>query len=283
MTIDPTYQFAELNGTTFHYESRGSGPAMILLHSGISDLRFWDDQMDVFAQQYRVIRYDLRGSGKTPGLAGGVSVHDDLRALLDRLGVDDVIVVGCSVGGGAAIDFTVVNPDRVQGLILVAAEVGGYEPEQIDQEAAAERDKIEAAVEEAYEAGETQKAASLYARLWMDGPKRTPDQPDPVVRAKAVEMIMTMLDLPEDEDDDYVELEPDAASHLSEIHVPTLVIIGDYDMDWLMAHADFIAQTIPGAQKAVMHGVAHYPNMEKPEEFNSLVLGFLANLNLTTM
>lgn len=279
MRVAPTYQFAELNGTTFHYESRGSGPAMVLLHSGVSDLRFWDDQIDVFAQHYRVIRYDLRGSGKTPGLAGGASAHADLRALLDYLGIDDVIVIGCSIGGGAAIDFSVANPGRVRSLILVAAAVGGYEPEQIDPEAAAERDQIGTTVEAAYAAGEIQRAASLYARLWMDGPKRTPDQVDPVVRAKAVEMIMTMFELPEDDDDGYIELEPDAACHLDAINAPTLVIIGDYDADWLRAHADFIAHTISGAQLEVMRGVAHYPNMEKPEEFNRLVLGFLETLN----
>ncbi len=282
MTVAPTYQFAQLNGTTFHYESRGAGPAMVLLHSGVSDLRFWDDQMDVFAQHYRVIRYDLRGSGKTPGLAGGTSAHADLRTLLDYLAIDDVIVIGCSIGGGAAIDFSVANAGRVRSLILVAASVGGYEPEQIDPEAAAERDKIGTTVEAAYAAGEIEHAASLYARLWMDGPKRMPDQVDPVVRAKAVEMIMTMFELPEDDDDGYVELEPDAASHLDAIKAPTLVIIGDYDVDRLRAHADFIAHAIPGAQQEVMHGVAHYPNMEKPEEFNRLVLSFLANLNPTT-
>lgn len=283
MTTAPTYQFAELNGTQFHYDIRGSGPAMVLLHSGVSDLRFWDDQIDVFAQLYRVIRYDLRGSGRTPGLAGGTSAHDDLRALLDHFAVNDVIVVGCSVGGGAALDFTVVNPDRVRALIPIAAAVGGYEPQQTDQEATAERDRIGTAVEKAYEAGDIEKAASLYARIWMDGPNRTPDQVDPVVRAKAVDMIMTMFELPEDEDDDYVELEPDAASHLFEINVPTLVIIGDSDVERLIAHAGFIAQTIPGAQQAIMHGVAHYPNMEKPEEFNRLVLDFLANLNSTAL
>ncbi|MBV7334081.1 alpha/beta hydrolase [Chloroflexi bacterium TSY] len=275
MSKAPTYQFAEINGTKFHYDLRGSGPTIVLIHSGVSDLRFWDAQADVFAERYQVLRYDLRGSGQTPGLAGGTSAHDDLRALLDHLNIDEVVVVGCSVGGGAAIDFSLNNPARVRALISVAAAVGGYEPDKIDEDALAERKAIGEAVEKAYEAGDLEKAATLYARVWMDGPKRSPEQVDPAIRTKAVQMLVTMFELPEDEDEEYLELEPNSASRLSEIGIPTLVIIGDYDVARLIFHADFISENIPNAEKVIMHGVAHYPNMEKPEEFNKIVLDFL--------
>ena len=276
MATATTYQFVEPNGTTFHYDVRGAGPALVLLHSGVSDLRFWDDQVDVLAQCYRVIRYDLRGSGQTPFGAGGQSGHDDLRAMLDHLNVDKAIVIGCSVGGGTAIDFAQAHPERTCALIPVAAAVGGYEPDQLDPTELAEREKIGQAVEEAYEAGDLERAAWLYAKVWMDGPKRTPEQVDATVRAKAVEMLVTLFKLPEFDEAEFTELEPDSAAKLAQIHAPTLVIIGDYDVERLIAHSDFIAQNIPGAQKVVMHGVAHYPNMEKPAEFNQLVLDFLA-------
>ncbi|MEZ4711574.1 MAG: alpha/beta fold hydrolase [Caldilineaceae bacterium] len=276
MMTAPTYQFVELNGTRFHYDVRGAGPALVLLHSGVSDLRFWDDQVDLFAQHYRVLRYDLRGSGQTPFGAGGKAGHDDLRALLDHLNVDKAIVIGCSIGGGTAIDFAQAHPDRTRALIPVAAAVGGYEPDQLAPDELAERAKIGQAVEEAYEAGDLERAAWLYAQVWMDGPKRTPEQVDPAVRAKAVEMLVTVFKLPEIDDENFVELQPNAAERLGQIHAPTLVIIGNYDVERLIAHSEFIAQNIPGAQKAIMHGVAHYPNMERPAEFNQLVLDFLA-------
>lgn len=275
MTNLSLYKFAEISGTAFHYDVRGAGPALVLIHSGVSDLRFWDDQIDIFAQTYQVIRYDMRGSGSTPFGLDGQSSHDDLRALLDHLGIDKTTVVGCSVGGGVAIDFALNYPERVNALIPVAAAVGGYEPEQVNKAHQAEREKIGEEVEASYDAGNLEQAAKLYAKIWMDGPKRTPDQVDPAVRAKAEEMLITMFELPEDEDDDFVELEPDAASRLSQIKVPTLVVIGDYDVERLIHHSDYIAENIPGAKKAVMSGVAHYPNMEKPEEFNRLVLNFL--------
>lgn len=275
MTTAPTYQFAELNGTQFHYDTCGSGPALVLIHSGVSDLRFWNDQVALFAQQYRVVRYDVRGAGKTPFGTGGKSGHDDLRALLEYLGIDKTMVMGCSVGGGIAIDFAQNYPERTSALIPVAAAVGGYEPEEVESEDKSERKKLNDSIEKAYAAGDLYKAADLYARVWMDGPKRTPDQVDPAVRAKAVEMMVTLFELPEDEDENFVELEPDAASRLSEIEIPTLVIVGDHDVERLIHHSDFIARKIPGAQKVVMRGVAHYPNMEKPAEFNRIVQGFL--------
>lgn len=276
MTNSSIYQFAEVNGTAFHYDIRGCGLAVVLIHSGVSDLRFWDDQIDVFARHYQVLRYDVRGHGSTPFGRDAQSGHNDLRALLDYLSINKAAIIGCSVGGGIAIDFAQHYPDRVSALIPVAAAVGGYEPEQINQQDQAEREKIGEAVEEAYEAGQLEKAAALYARIWMDGPKRTPEQVDPVVRAKAEQMLVTLFELPEDEDEDFVELEPSAAAGLAGLCVPTLVIIGDHDVDRLIYHSDFIADRIPGAQKSVIQGVAHYPNMEKPEEFNMLVLDFLA-------
>ena len=279
MTSLALYQFAEINGTAFHYDIRGSGPAMVLVHSGVSDLRFWDDQIDVFGQSHQVLRYDMRGYGSTPNGLDGQSNLEDLRILLDHLAIDKATLIGCSIGGGLVIDFAINYPNRVNALIPVAAAVGGYEPEQVNQSHKAESEKIGEQVEEAYNAGNLEKAADLYAKIWMDGPKRTPEQVDPAVRAKAVEMLITLFELPEGEDEDFIELEPDAASRLSQIQASTLVIIGDHDVERLIHHSDFIAKAIPGAKKAVMQGVAHYPNMEKPAEFNKLVLEFLKEIH----
>lgn len=275
MTELSLYQFAEVNGTAFHYDLRGAGPTIVLIHSGVSDLRFWDEQIDVFAENFQVLRYDMRGYGSTPNGLGGQSNVEDLRALLEHLKIDKATVVGCSVGGGVAIDFALNYPNRTNTLIPVAAAVGGYEPDEVNKDHQTASEKIGELVEAAYDAGNLEKAADLYAKIWMDGPKRTPDQVDPAVRAKAVEMMITLFELPEDEDEDFVELEPDAAARLSQIELPTLVIIGDYDVERLIHHSDYIAENIPGAKKAVMSGVAHYPNMEKPEEFNRLVLEFM--------
>ena len=89
-----TYQFAQINGTRMHYDWRGDGHPLVLIHSGVSDLRFWDDQMEAFAAQHRVIRYDVRGHGQTPCPPGDYAYYEDLAALLDHLGVGQAAVLG---------------------------------------------------------------------------------------------------------------------------------------------------------------------------------------------
>jgi 3-oxoadipate enol-lactonase len=270
------YQFAEINGTRMHHDVRGRGDALVLIHSGISDLRLWDDQVDAFAARRRIIRYDVRGYGKTPHPPGpgSFSHHEDLRALLDQLGVDRSAVLGCSIGGAIAIDFTLAYPERVSALIPVASAVNGYDPEETDVAAREVREKLNAEANAAYEGGDFQEAAHLLARVWMDGPKRSPDQVDPEVRARAVAMFLGLFELPEDEGAEQ-PLEPPAATRLAEIKVPTLVVVGDNDVEKIIMAADYLAQGVPAARKVVIPGVAHYPNMERPAEFNRLVLDFL--------
>jgi 3-oxoadipate enol-lactonase len=270
------FQFVEINGTRMHYDVRGAGDPLVLIHSGISDLRLWDEQVDAFAASHRVIRYDVRGYGQTPHPPGPgpFSHHDDLRALVDHLGVDQSAVLGCSIGGAIAIDFTLAYPERVTALIPVASAVSGYDPEETDVAAKEERARLFAEVNAAYDQGDLQQAAHLLAQVWMDGPKRSPDQVDPQVRARAVSMLLDLFELPEDEGAEQL-LEPPAASRLAEIKVPTLVMVGDYDDERILLAADYLTEGIPGARKVVIPGVAHYPNMERPAEFNRFVLEFL--------
>jgi pimeloyl-ACP methyl ester carboxylesterase len=258
-----------------HYELRGDGHPLVLIHSGVSDLRFWDDQMEAFAEQHRVIRYDVRGHGKTPCPPGDYSHHGDLKALLDHLGVGQTAVLGCSMGGGIAIDFALAYPGQVIALIPVASAVGGFDPEESDIAAKEERERLFSEMGVAYDQGDFRSAAHLLARVWVDGPKRSPDQVDPEVRARAMEMMMGMFELPEDEGTEQ-PLDPPAASRLAEIDAPTLVMVGDYDDERILMSANYLAEGITGARKVVLPGLAHYPNMERPAEFNRIVLDFLA-------
>lgn len=268
------FQYAEINGTRMHYDMRGTGDPLVLIHSGIADLRLWDDQMDAFAAHHCVIRYDVRGYGRTPHPPGTFAHHDDLRALLDHLGVDQAGVLGCSMGGAIAIDFTLAYPQRVTALVPVASAVGGYDPDESDVVAKEKREKLFAEVNAAYDNGDLEGAAHLLAKVWMDGPKRLPDQVDPMVRARATAMMIDLFKLPEDAGTEQ-PLEPPAVSRLAEIKVPTLVVVGNYDVEKILMAADYLAGSISVARKMVIPNVAHYPNMERPAEFNQAVLDFL--------
>src|SRR3954470_6711245 len=108
--------FAEVNGTKLYYEAAGSGPAVVLVHGGLVDSRLWDEQMQPLSQRFRVVRYDLRGFGKSAAPAGQYWPTEDLRALLDYLKIEKATVVGLSLGGIVAADFAFEHPERVERL-----------------------------------------------------------------------------------------------------------------------------------------------------------------------
>ena len=97
------------------YEVGGEGDTLVLVHAGFVDSRMWDDQWDTFTQHYRVIRFDQRGYGKSDPAQGPVSRRVDLLQLLDELGVERAALLGCSMGGEAAMDVAIEYPEEVLG------------------------------------------------------------------------------------------------------------------------------------------------------------------------
>jgi pimeloyl-ACP methyl ester carboxylesterase len=263
------FGYAEVGGARFYYEVAGQGDPIVFVHAGIADGRMWNAQFDVFARQYRVLRYDRRGFGNTAMIAGAFSHHRDLHALLEFLEIDGAYLVGCSQGAKTIIDFALENPQMARALVVVSPALSGYTfagelPTQAEQ------------LEVAEEAGDLDQINELELQIWVDGPQRSPDQVDAKVRELVREMNRIALKTPEDLGDEQ-PLEPPAANRLGGIRAPTLVITGDLDTPKTLAAADFITHHIAGACKVVMTGTAHMPNMEQPEEFNRHVLSFLDN------
>ena len=267
--------FAEVNGAKLYYEVLGEGHPLVLIHAGIADSRMWDDQFSPLAQYYRVIRYEVRGFGhsrtvENPGnVTSTYTDHQDLYHLLEFLNVDQAFILGVSNGGRIALDFTLTYPHKVAALIPVASALGGYE---YTDQATEQKD---AASDESLAKGDIAQAVELSLQLWVDGPWRTPAQVNPIVRQRVGEMISQLCHLPQD-NSERQQLEPAAISRLGEIRVPTLVMVGDQDVPDMLTIADVLATGITGAEKVIMSGVAHVPNMEKPEEFNQIVHNFLS-------
>ena len=259
--------FAEVNGARLYYEIAGDGPPLVLVHAGIADGRMWDEQFQEFAKHYRVLRYDRRGFGKTAMVAGAYSHHHDLYELLKALQIEQAMLVGCSQGAKTVVDFTLEHPEMAEALVLVAPALSGFVytgdmPRQAKQ------------IDLAEEAGDIAQVNELELQIWVDGPYRTPDQVDAQVRERVREMNLIALQTPDGLGNEQ-PLEPAAAGRLAELHTPTLVVVGDLDTPKTLAAAGYLATHIAGAQKLEMTGVAHLPNMEKPAEFNRLVLSFL--------
>ena len=265
-----SYQFVEMNGTRIHYEERGEGTAVVFIHAGIVNLHMWDEQIDVFAQNYRVIRYDMRGWGQTVRTPGEFSDVADLHGLLQHLGVAQAAVVGCSFGGKTAIDFALVHPEMVSALVLVGAAVGGFDWQ------AADFGEKDAAMEAAYDRGERELSAELETQIWFDGPKRTPEKVDQAARGRVYEMVLNHHKLLEPVGSRRIELYPPAIERLSEITAPALVLVGQEDVADIRAIGELLTEKLPIVDElVVMQDTAHFPNVERPSTFNRLVLDFL--------
>jgi len=252
-----------------YYEIAGEGHPLVLIHGGLVNSGLWDDQFEVFAGQYRTLRYDVRGYGKSKPPASYYSNHGDLRDLLDFIGIERAAVLGLSMGGAIAIEFTLAYPNRAAALIPVAAGLSGYRATT----STALRDELNAA----YERGDKERAVELSLQMWTDGPHRTPDQVDPDVRERLRAMTVHTFDLP-DVEPWLQALEPPAIDRLAEIKAPTLFVVGDQDVEDILKIGDLIIANVPGARRAVIPGTAHHLNMEQPAEFNRIVLEFLNSL-----
>ena len=215
----------------------------------------------------------MRGFGATE-VAERVpySHHEDLRGLLDVLGAGRALLVGCSMGAKTAIDFALEFPERTRALVLVGPTGGGFEP---DVDLPEEPDELVAAEE----ADDLERLSELEVRIWVDGPYRDPGGVDPAVRDLVLDMNLIALKKVASGVGDERPPETPALDRLSEIGAPTLVIVGDLDRPETVASANLLEERLPKVQKIVMPGTTHLPNMERPEDFDRIVLGFLGELD----
>src|SRR6185312_14949713 len=165
---------------------------------------------DVFAQHYRVIRYDLRGYGKTEVPAGPISNHADAANLLRHLHCEKAHILGISFGGLVALDFALAYPEMVAALILATPSISGRQPSERAQQFIAE--------ENAYlEKGDLTGATEVNLRMWVDGPYRTPLQVSPAVRERVRQMQMHAFTLAIPEEAEELPLIPPAMVRLDEV------------------------------------------------------------------
>jgi pimeloyl-ACP methyl ester carboxylesterase len=263
--------FVEVEGARLWHEIAGSGPPLALVHAGIADSRMWDDQMAPFATRHRVLRYDLRGYGRSPAVAGPFAHWRDLRGVLAALGLERVALVCCSMGGSAALDLALEQPELVAALVLVGTPPGGFE---IFDESTPQLEELEAA----FDAGDLARAAELDMQIWVDGPHRAPQEVDPAVRerARAMDLIALAGEMAGVGDEE--ALAPPAVERLEAVRAPTLVVTGELDVPGILRAGTLLAERIPGARTATIARAAHLPNMERPEAFTRIVLDFLSEV-----
>lgn len=257
-----------------YYETAGNGVPFVMIHAGVADSRQWNNEFAFFARSYQVLRYDMRGYGKSEPVDGEFSHMDDLVSVLNALHLHEpVVIMGCSMGGGLAMDFALTHPSSVKALIMVGSGPSGLELDVPRLAKFAEAEK-------AFESGDLDLVAEIETQIWFDGMDRTPGQVDQAMRKLAYEMNRQALSyevkqlgkrLP--------NTQTPAFDRLSDLKIPVLVIVGAHDTPYILAAADYMIEKIPSAQKMKIEDGAHLPNMDQPDEFQTIVTNFLEGLS----
>jgi 3-oxoadipate enol-lactonase len=228
----------------------------------------WEPQLKSFREEHRFIAPDLPGFGQTPLDQDPVDFRAFVRDALDAAGMQSAALVGTSLGGRIALELALESPERVSALVLVGSGLDGHE---WSKEVEAFGDEEEAALER----GDLDTAVETNLRMWLAGPTRRLDEIDPAIRRLVGEMQRNAFRLQQGHDFRLAVLEPPASQRLAEIRVPTLVLTGDEDVPDIHVIAEKLTREIPGAERATIADAAHLPNLERPEEFDRIVLGFL--------
>jgi len=230
----------------------------------------WDPQWKTFSRSHRVVRYDQRGFGRSPIRPGRFSNARDLLDLIEQQALESVALVGVSMGGRIALEVSLARPELIEALVLVGAGLPGHEW-------SAEMKAADEAEEAALACGDLDEAVEVTLRTWVDGPRRRPEDVDPEVRARVAEMQRRAyeLQLPVWETVEEEPLVGDVATRLGEVRARTLVVVGEEDMPDMHQIADRLMREIPDARRASIADTAHVPSLERPREFDALVLPFL--------
>jgi pimeloyl-ACP methyl ester carboxylesterase/glyoxylase-like metal-dependent hydrolase (beta-lactamase superfamily II) len=261
--------YADVNGTWLYYEVAGEGEAVVLVHGNGLDRRMWDGQFDVLAREFRVLRYDVRGFGRSalPVPGQRFSHHEDLAALLGTLGIERAHVMGLSMGAGIAADFTLAYPEKTRSLVSAGPWLNGYSSPVFLEEFGTAFAEVRAALAER---GHAAALDAWFAAPYLEGSLR---RPYVVERMRAMAEDTPLWDFRFTSPSQ--PLRPNAAGRAAEIKVPTLVVTAERDTRSCREIADLLARTVPGARLVTMADAGHIMNIDQPDEFNRLLLEFL--------
>jgi pimeloyl-ACP methyl ester carboxylesterase len=264
--------FAHSGEARIAYDTAGDGLAVVFIHAGVADRRMWQHQLSAVPEGFRFLSVDLRGCGQSDLPDESFSNHEDVLAVMDQLGIEKAVVVGCSMGGGTAIDVALASPTRVMGLVLIGtgspgADIEHYEAPQWP------------GIIEAYEKGDFDRAAELEAEVWGVGYGRDKDAVDPAALTLLVEMDRALMPNEERREELLVALDPPRADRTGQVAVPAMIVVGEFDLPHVRQAADHLAATLGDGNAVVIPDAAHLPSLEQPRAFNEALFGFLRRLS----
>lgn len=246
------------DGVSIYYEVHGTGPAVLLTHGFSATSRMWSGQIEAISRNRKLILWDMRGHGQTdspkdPGAYSEAETIRDMAAVLDAVGVERALVGGLSLGGYMSLAFRLVYPQRVAALLLCDTGPGFKKDEARD-----------AWNRFAQDVGTKLENRGLdYLRSWSKEANPAEHKTAEGL-ARAASGMLTQADAR-------------IINSLPSIDVPTLVVVGSEDKQYLPA-GEYMASKIPLARHMVIGAAGHSVNIDQPDAFNEAVLGFMAQV-----
>ncbi len=231
----------------------------------------WDEQFELFAKQFTVIRYDVRGFGKSDQPRDKFTNSNDLYSLLKHLNIPKTTLIGVSNGGAIALDFAVEHSEMIDRLILVGTGVRGYENTHIEEKIWDKFDEMMKPQELAVKENRLADAVEMDVNIWAAAQ-------NPTNRKRILEMAMENAHTQAEPPGKW-QLAQDTPTfkRLREIKAPTLLIVGDRDVEGMVLLSKRLQGLIPNSKLVIVEGADHVVNLSKPVQFNRLVLEFLTN------
>jgi 3-oxoadipate enol-lactonase len=261
---------SHINGIHLYYESYGQGAPLVLAYGLGGNTRMWASQIDAFASRYRLILWDPRGHGQSDSPPHSkqygmeISVQD-LRGLLDDLGIGRAYLGGQSMGGGIAVRFALSYPERVAALLIIDSASASGMPMS-----AAMRTMREKTIELA----ETQGMEAVADYVMTANPNlRTQAEASPEARQRLRQMFLDLSPIGYAHTIRTLIEETFPTEQLSTLTMPTLVLVGDEDP--ALEAAKMTHQKIRGSHLVILPQAGHLSNLDAPEAFNNSVLDFL--------
>jgi len=240
----------------------GGGTPIVFVHGFTTTGEFWREQVEPFSAGHRVIRINLPGHGVSPQPEDRdytiEAFSNDVLAVYRHLGIDSAILVGLSMGGTVAQHFALARPERVRALVLVGATPHGL-GEDVNVDNVLKAIGNLGVVKASQNVIERSFAPDTAAELLAFAKAEVAQTPEFVAR----QAIASLND-------------SDSRSRLGEIGMPTLVVVGEKDTITPPEESVMLADGIPGSRLEIIEGAGHFPMLEKPETFNRLLAGFLA-------
>lgn len=254
--------YAPVNGIDLYYETHGRGAAVVLAHGAGGNHLSWWQQVPAFAERFRVVTFDHRAFGRSrdgegEAMPGRRMFHEDLRALLDVLGIDRAAVVAQSMGGRTAVGFALRNPGRCTAMVLAGTTGGALN----DEVRALQEDHRDSAagrltlMQRAVSPALRERAADLdflYRSIARLNPPRPRDFLAPIPGYTG-----------------------SSAGRLAEADFPVLFLVGEHDAITPPPVVEACHRAVPGSRFAQIGGAGHSAYFERPRAFNEAVLAFL--------